>query len=273
MKIFKPTTPSRRGMKGTDFSILTKKKPEKKLLIPIKKTGGRNNLGRITIRHRGGGAKRMYRMIDFGQKKKDILGEVIAIEYDPNRSCFIILILYEDGQKGYLIAPQKIKKGDKIITAEKTDYTIGNRMQLKNIISGTDVYNIELEFGKGGKIVRSAGCSAKVLSQADKYTIIKMPSSETRKISSKCYASIGVVSNPEHRFENLGKAGRKRWRGRRPHVRGSAMNAVDHPHGGGEGRAGIGMPYPKTPWGKPTKGVKTRNKKRWTKKLIIKRRK
>lgn len=272
MKTYKPTTPSRRNMTGTDFSVLTKKKPEKKLLKGLRKKSGHSSKGRITVRHKGGGAKRRYRMVDFGQKKIDVSSKVIAFEYDPFRSSFIVLLEDDDKEKRYILCPQGLKIGDSIICSEKTSVSIGNRMKLKNIPSGAIVYNIELEPGRGGKITRSAGTSAQILGQEEKYTQLKMPSGEVRKILGECFASIGEVSNPEHRFIKIGKAGRSRWKRRRPTVRGSAMNPVDHPHGGGEGRSPIGMPYPKTPWGRHALGVKTR-KKKWTDKLIIKRRK
>jgi len=253
--------------------ILTKKEPEKKLLVYIKKKAGRSTqTGQITVRHRGGGVKRLYRIIDFGQEKLGIEGKVVALEYDPNRTAYIMLVEYKDGEKRYLLAPEGIKVGEKIICAEKAEIKIGNRMKLKEIPIGTSVFNIELVPGKGGKIVRSAGTSATVLGQEEKYTILQLPSKEIRKVSNECFATIGRVSNPEHIFEDIGKAGRRRLKGWRPTVRGKAMNPVDHPHGGGKGKAPIGMPYPKTPWGKPAKGVKTR-KKKWTDKLIIKRRK
>ncbi|MFH1657111.1 MAG: 50S ribosomal protein L2 [bacterium] len=272
MKKYKPTTPSRRHMTGTDFSILTKKEPEKKLLRPLKVRAGRNNTGRITVRHQGGRVKRLYRTIDFGQEKMDMPGKVIAIEYDPNRTCFIALIQYEDESKKYVLAPQKLKIGDDIIATEKTELKIGNRMRIKNIPVGTEVYNVEIESGQGGKIVRSAGSSAKVLAHEGKYTQLAMPSNEVRKIFQNCFASIGAVSNQEHRYVSIGKAGRARWMGRRPSVRGSAMNPCDHPHGGGEGRQSIGLKHPKTPWGKIALGVKTRKKKRYSDKFIINRR-
>ena len=252
--------------------ILTKKEPEKSLLVSLKKKAGRSNTGRITVRHRGGGAKKLYRIIDWGEEKLDIPGKVIAIEYDPYRTAFIALVEYEDGTKRYRLAPAELKVGDEVICSEKTEIKIGNRMKLKNIPVGTMVYNIELEPGRGGKLVRAAGASAKILAHEGKYTNLKMPSGEIRKILQECYATIGMVSHPEWRYEKIGKAGRVRRMGRRPTVRGSAMNPVDHPHGGGEGRAGIGLKHPKTPWGKPALGVKTR-KKKWTDKLIIQRRK
>jgi len=272
MKKYKPTTPGRRGMTKVESSQFTKKKPEKGLLSVIRKRGGRNLKGRITVRHRGGGAKRMYRHTDFGQEKIDVSAKIIALEYDPNRSAFIALLEYQDKEKRYILAPQGLKVGDEIIISEKAELKPGNRMKLKNIPVGTLVYNIELELNKGGVIVKGAGTTAKVLAQEGKYTHLVLPSSEIRKVPKECFASIGMVSNPEHRYVTIGKAGRTRYKGKRPHVRGTAMNPVDHAHGGGEGRAGIGMKHPKTPWGKPALGVKTR-KKKWTDKLIIKRRK
>ena len=272
MKFYKPTTPSRRKMTGTDFSVLTKKKPEKKLLKSLKRKAGRSSSGRITVRHKGGGAKRLYRMVDFGQEKIDIPAKVLALEYDPYRSAFIALLEYQDKEKRYILSPQGLKVGEEVIISEKTPVSPANRMKLKNIPTGTMVYNVEIEPGRGGKLIKSAGTSAQVLAHEERYTHLKMPSSEVRKVLSECFASIGEVSNPEHRFIKLGKAGRSRWKGIRPTVRGSAMVPVDHPHGGGEGRSPIGLPHPKTPWGKPALGVRTR-KKKWTDKLIIQRRK
>ena len=254
-------------------TVLTKKEPEKRLLRPKKKKAGRSTqTGQITVRHRGGGVKRLYRIVDFGQEKFKIPGKVIAIEYDPNRTAYLALVEYQDGEKRYVLAPHGIKIGDEIICDEKTEVKIGNRMKLKNIPIGTEVFNVELIPGKGGKMVRAAGTCAKVLGQEGEYTILELPSKEQRKVFSECFATIGRVSNPEHIFEDIGKAGRRRLKGWRPTVRGKAMNPVDHPHGGGKGKAPIGMPYPKTPWGKPARGIKTR-KKKWTDKLIIKRRK
>ncbi|MCK4520612.1 50S ribosomal protein L2 [Candidatus Parcubacteria bacterium] len=272
MKKYKPTTPGRRGMTKIESPQLNKKKPEKGLISILKKRGGRNLQGRITIRHRGGGAKRMYRHIDFSQEKINIPAKVVALEYDPNRSAFIALLEYEDKEKRYILAPQGLKVDDTIVISEKGEFKPGNRMKLKNIPIGTLVYNIEFEPGKGGLIVKGAGTTARVLAQEGGYTHLVLPSSEIRKVSMECFASIGMVSNPEYKYVKIGKAGRSRYKDRRPHVRGSAMNPVDHPHGGGEGRTGIGMKHPKTPWGKPALGVKTR-KKKWTDKLIIKRRK
>lgn len=274
MKIYKPTTPSRRGMTGIDFSQLSKKRPEKRLLKYIKRNVGRSSSsGRITVRHKGGGVKKLYRIIEFSQTKLDVPAKVLALEYDPNRTAFIALLEYKDGTKQYIVAAQGLKVGDQIIFSEKAALNPGNRIKLKNIPVGTAVYNIELFPGKGGKTVRSAGTAAQVLAQDGNYTNLKMPSSEIRRFSAECFASIGTVSNPENRFYTLGKAGKSRLKGRRPHVRGSAMNPVDHPHGGGEGRQPIGLKYPKTPWGKHALGVKTRNRKKWSSKFIIQRRK
>lgn len=255
-------------------NLLTKKEPEKKLLIYIKKKAGRSTqTGQITVRHRGGGVKRLYRILDFGQEKIKIPGKVLALEYDPNRTAYLALVQYQDGEKRYVLAANGLKVGDEIICDEKTEIKIGNRTRLKEIPIGTQVYNIELIPGRGGRLVRSAGTAAKVLGQEGKYTILEMPSKEIRRVFSDCFATIGQVSNPEHIFEEIGKAGRKRLKGWRPTVRGKAMRPVEHPHGGGKGKATIGMPYPKTPWGKPARGVKTRKKKKWTEKMIIKRRK
>jgi len=256
----------------TTKEILTKKKPEKRLLLPLKKRAGRGVSGRITVRHRGRGVKRLYRIIDFGQEKLGISAKVIALEYDPNRTAFLALLEYQDGEKRYRLAPKDLKVGDEIICQESAEIKIGNRMKLKNIPVGTPVYNIELEPGKGGKLVRGAGTSAKVLAKEGAFCHLEMPSKEIRKISSECFASIGQVSHPGKRFEKIGKAGRRRLRGWRPTVRGTAMNPPDHPHGGGEGKTPIGLLHPKTPWGKPALGVKTR-KRKWTEKYIIKRRK
>lgn len=252
--------------------ILTKKKPEKKLLLTLKSNSGRNNQGRITVRHQGGGVKRRYRIVDFKQVKKDIPAKVIALEYDPYRTAFLMLLEYKDGDKRYRIAPEGIKVGDDIICSENALIKKGNRVKIKNIPVGTSVHDIELFPEEGGKIVRSAGSSAKILAHEEKYANLQMPSSEIRKVFSNCFATVGEASNSEWRYINIGKAGTSRRKGKRPAVRGSAMNPVDHPHGGGEGRTGIGLKYPKTPWGKHALGVKTR-KKRWTKKLIVSRRK
>jgi large subunit ribosomal protein L2 len=275
MKIYKPITPGRRGMSKSDTKQLTKKvRPFKKLLKIKKSKAGRSKQGKITVRHKGGGHKKKYRIIDF--KRLDKLGvpaKVESIEYDPNRSCFIALVVYQDNEKRYILAPQDLQKGDEIIADEKTILKPGNRMMLKNIPVGTFVYNIELFAGQGGKIVRSAGASAQVMAVEGGYVQITLPSGEVRMLPEKCMASVGALSNPEHGFVKLGKAGRKRWLGIRPTVRGSAMVPADHPHGGGEGRAGIGLKTPKTPWGKKAFGVKTRKKKKYSDKFIIKKRK
>jgi len=274
MKIYKPTTPSRRGMTGIDFSLLTKKEPEKKLTKKLNRKFGRGFMGRVTTRHKGGGHKRLYRLIDFKQVDKiGISAKVIAIEYDPNRSCFIALMCYTDGEKRYILAPDKLNVGDEIIVQESAPLKIGNRMQLKSIPVGTQIYNIELTLGRGGQMARSAGSSAQVLANEDGYTNIKMPSGEVRMVRDVCYASIGQLSNTEHNTVVLGKAGRSRWLGIRPSVRGSAMNPCDHPHGGGENRQPIGLKGgPKTPWGKKALGVKTRKGKKYSDKYILKRR-
>lgn len=253
-------------------TILSKKKPEKGLLAPLKTCAGRNFSGRITVRHRGGGVKRMYRIIEFGQAKKDVKGTVIALEYDPNRTGYLALVEYADKIKNYILAANNLKVGDEILCADSGEIKIGNRMMLKNIPVGIEVFNIELVPGKGGQIVRSAGSVSRVMAHEGKFVQLEMPSKEIRRVPAECFASIGQVSHPEYRFENDGKAGLKRLKGWRPTVRGSAMNPPDHPHGGGEGRTGIGMPHPKTPWGKPAYGVRTR-KNKWTDKMIIRRRK
>lgn len=255
------------------FSLITKKRPEKKLLLSLKKKAGRASSGRITVRHRGGGAKKLYRILDFGQEKINIPGKVVAIEYDPYRTALIALVEYQDNDKRYLIAPDGLKIGEEIIISDAAPLSSANRLKLKNIPIGTLVYNVELEPGRGGKIVRGAGTAARVMGQEGKYILLEMPSSEIRRFSSECFASIGTVSNPEHIYQNIGKAGRSRLKGRRPTVRGSAMIPPDHPHGGGEGRSPIGLKHPKTPWGKPALGVKTRKKRKWTNKFIIQRRK
>jgi len=252
--------------------LLTKKEPEKRLLLALKKKAGRGALGRITVRHRGGGVKRLYRIVDFGQGKLGMPAKVLAIEYDPNRTAYLALVEYRDREKKYILAPHNIKIGDELICSEKTEIKIGNRMKLKNIPIGTQVFNIELEPGKGGKLLRSAGASAKILAQEDGFSHLQMPSGEIRKIFWDCFATIGQVSHPEKRFEKIGRAGKKRLKGWRPAVRGTAMNPPDHPHGGGQGKSPIGLKHPKTPWGKPARGVKTR-KEKWTEKMIIKRRK
>lgn len=251
---------------------LTKKEPEKRLLLSLKSKAGRGASGRITVRHRGSGAKRLYRIVDFGQDKIGKKAKVLALEYDPYRSGFLALLKYEDEERRYILAPQNLKVGDEVQISEKAPLVSGNRMQLKNIPLGTMVYNIEVEPGKGGKLVRGAGTGARILAQEDDFTHLEMPSGEIRKISQKCFASIGMVSHPEKIYETIGKAGRSRLKGKRPTVRGSAMVPPDHPHGGGEGKAPIGLKHPKTPWGKPARGVKTR-RRIFTDRYIIQRRK
>ena len=273
IKIFKPTSPGRRNMTGHTFSEITKKKPEKSLIVPLKKKGGRNNQGKITVRHRGGGSKRMLRIIDFKRDKVGIPGTVIAIEYDPNRSARIALIEYEDGEKRYILAPVGIKVGATIQAGEDAEIKVGNSMPLRAIPTGTTIHNIEMHRGKGGQLIRSAGAVARLMAKEGKYALISLKSGEMRKIDIECRATIGQIGNTEHAHIKLGKAGRNRWRGWRPTVRGSAMNPCDHPHGGGEGRSPIGMPGPKSPWGKPTLGYKTRKKKKPSDKMIVKRRK
>ncbi|MDY6893722.1 MAG: 50S ribosomal protein L2 [Chloroflexota bacterium] len=272
LKTYRPTSPSRRGMIGTDFSEISKKKPEKSLIVPLKKNSGRSNQGRITVRHRGGGAKRMYRIIDFKRNKHGIPGRVASIEYDPNRSANIALIHYVDGEKRYILAPNGLKVGNMVSSGEGAEIKPGNALPLKLIPQGTAVHNIEINLGKGGQMVRSAGVSAQVMAKEAGYTLVRLPSGELRRFDERCLATIGQVGNPNHANISLGKAGSKRHRGWRPTVRGSAMTPRDHPHGGGEGRSPIGHPGPKTPWGKPALGYRTRRNKR-SDKLILRRRK
>ena len=269
---YKPTTPSRRHMTNSTFSEITTSTPEKSLLVSIKKTGGRNNNGCITTRHIGGGHKRKYRIIDFKRNKDDILGTVATVEYDPNRNANICLINYLDGEKRYIIAPQGLKVGDKIVSGDACDIKTGNAMQLANIPEGTLVHNVELAPGKGGQMCRAAGTSAQVLGREDKYTILRLASGEVRKVLSTCRATIGAVGNEDWNLVNFGKAGKSRWLGVRPTVRGSVMNPNDHPHGGGEGKCPVGRDAPRTPWGKRALGVKTRDTKKASNKLIVRRR-
>ena len=270
---FKPTSPALREMTVSTFDEITKTEPEKSLLATLTKSGGRNAQGRITSRHRGGGAKRKYRIIDFKRTKDGIPGRVAAIEYDPNRSANIALINYVDGEKRYILAPSKLKVGDMIESGEAADIKVGNALQLRDIPVGTSVHNIELKPGKGGQLVRSAGTTAQLMAKEGDFAQIKLPSGEFRLIRIECRATIGQVGNISHETITVGKAGKSRHMGIRPHVRGSAMNPVDHPHGGGEGRTPIGMPSPMSPWGKPTMGVKTRSKKKKSNKYIVRRRK
>jgi len=271
VKVYKPTSAGRRGMTGHSFEEITKSTPQRSLTEAVRKHGGRNNTGRVTVRHRGGGHKRRYRIIDFKRDKFDFAAAVIAVEYDPNRSARIALLEYEDGEKRYIIAPLGLKVGDRVANGELSQLRIGDSLEIRDIPVGTTIHNIELLPGKGGQLVRSAGSSAQLLAKEGKYAQVRMPSGETRLISERCKATIGQVGNTDHSNVNLGKAGRKRWMGIRPTVRGSAMDPASHPHGGGEGRSPIGMPGPKTPWGKPAMGKKTRVNRR-TDKFIIRRR-
>ncbi|MCL0078341.1 50S ribosomal protein L2 [Dehalococcoidia bacterium] len=262
IKIHKPTSPGRRGMTGQTFSELTRKKPEKSLVVPLRKKGGRNNQGRITVRHRGGGVKRHYRIIDFKRDKFDIPGKVASIEYDPNRSAHIALIHYVDGEKRYILAPLNLKVGAEVMSGGNAEIKMGNALPLRLIPAGTAIHNIELQPGRGGQMVRSAGTSAQLMAKEGDYALVRLPSKGMHRIRLECMATIGQVGSVDHDSINLGKAGRKRLMGWRPTVRGTAMSPRDHPHGGGEGRTGIGLPGPKTPWGKPASGVKTRKNKR-----------
>ena len=273
IKTFKSITNGTRNMSKLVNEEITSTTPEKSLLVSLKKNGGRNNQGRITLRHRGGGAKRKYRLIDFKRNKDGVIGTVASIEYDPNRTANIALINYADGEKRYIIAPKGLKVGDKIESGVKTDIKVGNSLELGNIPEGTLVHNIELKAGKGGQIVRSAGASAQILGSEGRYTLIRLTSGEVRKVLSTCRATIGEVGNADHELVNIGKAGRKRHMGIKPHVRGSVMNPNDHPHGGGEGRTPVGRKGPVTPWGKPALGYKTRSNKKQSDKLIVRRRK
>jgi large subunit ribosomal protein L2 len=275
MKKYKPTTPGSRRRISIEYKkLLTAGKPERSLVASFKKRAGRNRQGIITTHHQGGGHKKLYRLIDFKREKKNIPARVKTIEYDPNRSAFISLVAYADGEKRYILSVQDMKLGDEIITADNAPIKPGNRLLLKNIPVGTFVHSMELNPGQGGKLVHSAGLAAQVTAQEGKYTHLVMPSSEVRMLLGDCMATVGTLNNPEHAFVNLGKAGRMRWLGVRPRVRGTAMNPVDHPHGGGEGRAPIGLRRgPKTPWGKQAFGVKTRKNKKYSDKFIIKRRK
>jgi len=273
MKTFIPTTPSKRQMVKPDSSQLVKGiRPFKSLTKRLNKWAGRNNRGRITVRHQGGGHRKIWREVDFKQNRMNVPARVLSIEYDPNRSAFIALIAYKDGKKSYILAPRDLKVGDEITAAETAPLKPGNRMMLKNIPVGTFVYNVELQPGRGGQLARSAGNSIQVMACEGGYVHLLLPSSEIRMVPDRCLASIGVLSNPEHNIRNVGKAGRRRWAGVRPRVRGTAMNPVDHPHGGGEGRAPIGLKHPKTPWGKPALGVKTRKRNKVSNKYIIRRR-
>ena len=273
MKHFNAYTPSRRNMTVSDFAEITKKTPEKSLLAKKKEKAGRNSYGRITVRHQGGGNRQKYRIIDFKRRKDNMEATVIGIEYDPNRSANIALIQYEDGEKAYILAPQGLTDGDKVISGETADIKVGNCMPIDSIPVGTLIHNVELNPGQGGKLVRTAGQSAQLMAKEGKYATLRLPSGEMRKVLAKCRATIGAIGNADHENVKIGKAGRKRHMGWRPEVRGSVMNPVDHPHGGGEGKAPVGHAGPMTPWGKPALGYKTRNKKKSSNKFIIKRRK
>ncbi len=271
IKTFKPTSPGRRFQTVSDFSDLTRKQPHKRLTAPLKRHGGRNNTGRITARFLGGGHKRRYRVIDFKRKKRDIVGSVKALEYDPNRSARVALVAYADGEKAYIIAPAGLQVGDKVIASDEADIRPGNALPLRRIPLGTQVHNIELKIGKGGQMVRSAGTFAQVMAKEGDHCLLRLPSGELRKVHIDCFATVGQVSNLDHENVVYGKAGRRRWLGHRPHNRGTSMNPIDHPHGGGEGKTKGGR-NPVTPWGIPTKGYKTRKNLR-TDTFIVKRRK
>ena len=272
LKQYNPTSAGRRHQTGYSFEEITKAKPEKSLIMTVKQEAGRNSQGRVTVRHRGGGARKIIRIIDFKREKIGIPGKVAAIEYDPHRSARIALIFYVDGAKRYILAPQGLKIGETVMTAPDAELKPGNALPLKSMPSGTLIHNIEMEPGRGGKLVRSAGESAQLMAKEGEYALVRLPSGEVRRMLIDCYATVGVVGNEEHQTVSLGKAGRKRHMGFRPTVRGSAMTPRDHPHGGGEGRTPIGMPGPKTPWGKPALGYKTRDKSKASDKLIVKRR-
>lgn len=271
IKIYKPTTPSRRGMTGSTFEEITRSQPERSLLVPLNKKAGRNFRGKITVRHHGGGAKRLYRIIDFRRDKYGVPARVDSIEYDPNRSARIALLVYADGEKRYILAPLGLAVNDSVMSGAQSEIRVGNALPLDNIPLGTMVHNIELYKGRGGQLVRAAGTAAQLLAKDGDYAQVRLPSGEVRMVRRDCMATIGQVSNIDHGNIKLGKAGRKRWLGIRPTVRGSAMTPRDHPHGGGEGKAPIGMPGPKSPWGQPTLGYKTRRNKR-TDKYIVRRR-
>jgi large subunit ribosomal protein L2 len=272
IKTYNPYTPSRRQMSGSDFSEITKTTPEKSLTTSLKKNAGRNNQGKITVRHHGGGNRRKYRIIDFKRRKDNIPAKVIGIEYDPNRSANIALICYADGEKAYILAPEGLTDGMTVMNGSEAEARVGNCMELSQIPIGAQIHNIELYAGHGGQLVRSAGNSAQLMAKEGKYVTLRLPSGEMRMVPANCRATIGVVGNGDHSLINIGKAGRKRHMGIRPTVRGSVMNPNDHPHGGGEGRAPIGRPGPCTPWGKPALGLKTRKKNKKSNKMIVRRR-
>ncbi len=273
IKKYKPTTNGKRGMSGSDFAEITSTEPEKTLLSPLYNRGGRNNQGKLTVRHQGGGHKRKYRIIDFKRNKDGIPGRVATIEYDPNRSANIALINYADGEKRYILAPKGIEVGTNIVSGDGSDIKVGNALQLMNIPVGTVIHNVELKPGRGGQLARSAGSQAQILGREDKYVLVRLSSGEVRLVLGTCRATIGQVGNVEHELISVGKAGRSRWKGIRPTVRGSVMNPNDHPHGGGEGRAPIGRKSPMSPWGKPTLGYKTRKRNKPSDKYVVRKRK
>ena len=272
IKVYKPTSNSRRNMSVTDYSELSKVAPERSLLEPLKNKSGRNNYGRITVRHRGGANRRKYRVIDFKRSKFDVPAEVVSLEYDPNRSAHIALIKYEDGVKSYILAPAGLKVGDKVMAGPEADIKPGNALPLVNIPTGTVIHNVELYPGRGGQLARAAGNAAQLMAKEGEYALLRLPSGELRKVPANCMATVGQVGNLDHENVKIGNAGRKRHMGWRPTVRGSVMNPTDHPHGGGEGKSPIGRPGPVTPWGKPALGYKTRNKKKVSNKMIVRRR-
>ena len=272
IKVYKPTTNSRRNMSVVDYSGLSKVAPERSLLVSLNKNAGRNSYGRITVRHRGGGNRRKYRVIDFKRDKMDMPAKVLTIEYDPNRSAHIALIQYEDGEKRYILAPQGLKVGHKIVNGATADIKPGNALALKDIPTGTFVHNVELYPGRGGQLARAAGNAAQLMAKENGYALLRLPSGELRNVSENCMATVGEVGNADHENVTIGKAGRTRHLGFRPTVRGSVMNPNDHPHGGGEGKCPVGLPSPMTPWGKPAMGYKTRSKKKSSNKFIVKRR-
>ncbi len=272
IKVYKPTSNSRRNMSVTDYSELSKVAPERSLLEPLKNKSGRNNYGRITVRHRGGANRRKYRVIDFKRSKFDVPAEVVSLEYDPNRSAHIALIKYEDGVKSYILAPAGLKVGDKVMAGPEADIKPGNALPLVNIPTGTVIHNVELYPGRGGQLARAAGNAAQLMAKEGEYALLRLPSGELRKVPATCMATVGQVGNLDHENVKIGNAGRKRHMGWRPTVRGSVMNPNDHPHGGGEGKSPIGRPGPVTPWGKPALGYKTRNKKKASNKMIVRRR-
>ncbi|MBR4234539.1 MAG: 50S ribosomal protein L2 [Clostridia bacterium] len=271
IRVYKPTSPARRFMSVLTFDELTKKAPERSLVTDLRSKAGRNASGKITVRHQGGGVRRKYRIIDFKRNKDNIPAKVAAIEYDPNRTCFIALLYYADGEKRYILAPLDLKVGDTVMSGENADIKPGNCLPIANIPLGTLIHNIEIKVGKGGQMVRAAGTSAQVMAKEGAFAQIRLPSGEVRKVSINARATIGEVGNNEHENVRIGKAGRQRHKGIRPHVRGVVMNPVDHPHGGGEGRSPVGMPAPMSPWGKKTQGVKTRKHRKYSDKMIVKR--